>query len=290
MRRRFFLSLTLVTATLLVGFSGCSGKKKTAYDESREVTILYPNWAEGIAFTYLAKTALEAKNFEVELINLEPGLIYGELSKSNAKGDVFMDAWLPNTHKDYWDDYGKDLVKLGESFSQGTTGLVVPQYVSIESIEQLNAHQDKFEGKIIGIGSGAGIHAKTLETISAYGLNFEQITSSGPAMVASLEKAIKKNEWIVVTGWKPHFKWANHALKYLKDPKGIYTKDVCTIIARKGFVEEKPQAALFFKNFELQEAQLYDLMRTMNIEGEEKGAKTFYENNKEMIDQWFNAQ
>jgi glycine betaine/proline transport system substrate-binding protein len=27
-------------------------------------------------------------------------------------------------------------------------------------------------------------------------------------MVASLEKAIRDKEWIVVTGWKPHFKWA----------------------------------------------------------------------------------
>jgi glycine betaine/proline transport system substrate-binding protein len=38
-------------------------------------------------------------------------------------------------------------------------------------------------------------------------------------MVASLEKAIRDKEWIVVTGWKPHFKWAQHDLKYLK--KGL---------------------------------------------------------------------
>jgi glycine betaine/proline transport system substrate-binding protein len=42
-------------------------------------------------------------------------LIYGELSKDDSKGDVFLDAWLPNTHKDYWADYGEKLV-LGEAF------------------------------------------------------------------------------------------------------------------------------------------------------------------------------
>jgi glycine betaine/proline transport system substrate-binding protein len=41
------------------------------------------------------------------LTNLAPGLIYGELSKDDSKGDVFLDAWLPNTHKDYWADYGE---------------------------------------------------------------------------------------------------------------------------------------------------------------------------------------
>jgi glycine betaine/proline transport system substrate-binding protein len=108
------------------------------------------------------------------------------------------------------------LVVLGEAFSEGTTGLVVPAYVTINSIEELNANKDKFKGEIIGIGGGAGIHANTVKAIDLYGLDYEQITSSGPAMVASLDKAIRDKEWIVVTGWKPHFKWSQNDLKYLK--------------------------------------------------------------------------
>jgi glycine betaine/proline transport system substrate-binding protein len=54
-------------------------------------------------------------------------------------------------HKDYWADYGDKLVVLGESFSEGTTGLVVPSYVTINSIEELN-NKDKFNSEIIGIG------------------------------------------------------------------------------------------------------------------------------------------
>jgi glycine betaine/proline transport system substrate-binding protein len=54
----------------------------------------------------LAKVALESDGYDVTLTNLAPGL-YGELSKDDSKGDVF-DAWLPNTHKDYWADYGEN--------------------------------------------------------------------------------------------------------------------------------------------------------------------------------------
>lgn len=282
------LAILLFVAALTISLSSCnnSGNKKAKSETKKEVNIFYPNWTEGIAFTYLAKAALEANGYAVELTNLAPGMIYGELSKDNSKGDVFLDAWLPNTHKDYWANYGDKLVKLGESFSEGTTGLVVPAYVTINSIEELNANKDKFNGKIIGIGAGAGIHTNTLKAIDAYGLDLEQVTSSGPAMVASLEKAIKKQEWTVVTGWKPHFKWAKNDLKYLEDPKGIYPKDVCTIISRRGFDKDQPEAARFFKNFNLKEAQLYALMTAIADKGEEAGATQWYTANKVMIDAW----
>lgn len=283
---RKLLSLFIVLS-LTVAISSCGGGQKGSEEEKKEVTILYPNWGEGIAFTHLAKIALEDNGYNVEIINLEPGLIYGELSKERSKGDVFLDAWLPNTHAPYWEDYGDDLVKLGESFSNGTTGLVVPSYVDINSITELNDHVEKFDGEIIGIGSGAGVHANTLKAIEEYDLDFEQITSSGPAMVASLEKAMNNDEWIVITGWKPHFMWANFDIKYLEDPKNIYPKDVCAIVSRTGFEEDMPEAAEFFKNFNLREEQLYSLMGSIDMEGEEAGATRWYEANKDMVNGWF---
>lgn len=278
---KYYLSLLVVSALLFISCGGAAGSGND------KVTILYPNWSEGVAFTYLAKVSLEDKGYDVELINLEPGLIFGELSKSNSKGDVFLDAWLPYTHEDYWNDYGDKLVVLGESFSEGTTGLAVPSYVTINSIEELNANRDKFVGEIIGIGSGAGIHRNTLRAIDEYDLGFEQISSSGPAMVAALEKAVKNNEWIAITGWKPHYKWSNYDIKYLEDPKSIYPTDVCTIVSRRGFEDDMPEVAAFFKNFELSEEQLYGLMAIIESEGEENGAEMWYQDNYELVNNWF---
>ncbi len=284
MKKMSKLLSIIMTASILLLATACGNSQKS---DREEVTILYPNWAEGVALTYLSKVVLEEKGYDVDLINLEPGLIYGELSKENSKGDLFLDAWLPHTHKEYWADYGDKLVKLGEAFSGGTTGLVVPGYVTINSIEELNAHRDRFGGEIIGIGSGAGIHAATLKAIEEYDLDYEQITSSGPAMVASLDKAVKRDEWIVITGWKPHFKWMNFDLKYLEDPKGVYPTDVCAIISRRGFEEDMPEVAAFYRQFNLNEDYLYSLMAAIDEQGEETGAASWYETNKEMIDAWF---
>ncbi|NLA62958.1 MAG: glycine/betaine ABC transporter, partial [Bacteroidales bacterium] len=190
-------NFTILLLIIGLGFTllSCTNKNKAA--DKNQVRILYGNYLSDVAYSNLSKIALEKQGYEVILTNLQIGLIYGELSKDNPNGDIFMDAWLPNTHKPYWNDYGDNLVKLGESFSEGTTGLVVPSYVPINSIEELNTHKDTFKKKIIGIGSGAGIHASTFKAIEEYDLDLAQITSSGPAMVAALGKATRDKDWIV---------------------------------------------------------------------------------------------
>ncbi|MGV8962813.1 MAG: glycine betaine ABC transporter substrate-binding protein [Candidatus Saccharimonadaceae bacterium] len=285
MKLKNLLSFFLIVSIVTTLFSCGNVSKK---EEKEKVRILYGNYLSDVSYSHLSKIALEEQGYTVELTNLELGLIFGELSKDNPKGDVFMDAWLPNTHKHYWEDYGNKLVKLGESFSEGTTGLVVPSYIPINSIEELNVHKDKFRKRIIGIGSGAGIHATTYKAIEEYDLELEQITSSGPSMIAALQKAIKNNEWIVVTGWKPHPKWLEFDLKYLEDPKGVYPTDRCAIISRSGFEDDMPKAAKFFKNFNLTEDQLYELMELVNDKGGEAGARKWYEANKAMVDGWYN--
>ncbi|MEA1875210.1 MAG: glycine betaine ABC transporter substrate-binding protein [Bacteroidota bacterium] len=286
MKSKTILSLLLISLFAL-NFTACN-QNAEGEGENKDISILYPNWAEGVAFTHLAKVALEEHGYNVKITPIEPGPIYASLAKGDA--DLFFDAWLPNTHAAYWEKYGNDIDKLGEAFSNGTTGLVVPAYVEQNSISELNEHADKFENKIIGIGSGAGIHTNTEKTIEAYELDFEQITSSGSAMIASLEKAVKSEEPIIITGWKPHYMWAEFDIKYLEDPKAVYPKDVCAILSRKDFSNDQPEVAEFCGNFNLSEDLLYDLMgRIKNGSDPLTGAKAFYTDNKAMVDAWYPA-
>lgn len=277
------LNLTIAAALTLAVVS-CAGDQ-----QKKEVFIPYPNWSEGIAMTHLAKAFLDKQGYDVEIKPIEPGPIYASLSKGDA--DVFLDAWLPYTHAEYWERFGEQIDHIGTAFPGGTTGLVVPSYVTIDSITQMNDHVDKFNGEIIGIGSGAGIHKNTLKAIEEYDLDFKQVTSSGTAMVAALEKAVDANEWVVITGWKPHFKWARYDIKYLEDPKGIYPTDEMRILARQGFTEDFPKLAKFFKNFQFEENKLYELMDAVeNADDPLQGAEQFYQNNKALVDGWWPAE
>lgn len=263
--------------TVMVVAISCTERTKD------DVSILYPNWAEGIAITHLAKVALEEKGFSVDVKRIEPGPIYAALANGDA--DVYMDAWLPYTHKDYWTKYGDQIDSLGVIFSDGMTGLVVPDYVSINSIDELNANKDKFSGKIYGIAAGAGIHANTEKAIVEYKLDLEQMTSSETSMMTALKKAVSNQEWVVITGWKPHFMWSEYALKALDDPKGIFPVDEIRIVSRKGFADEQPVLADFFANFVLTEELLNELINDVAADRDPTiGARLFYEKHTTLFD------
>lgn len=286
------IAILLLAAFSIAAFSSCDNGSKNKDESSGEdeeskekVTIYYSNWAETIAMTKVTELALQDVGFEVETYLLGPGAMYASLAKGD--GDIFLESWLPQTHAEYWEKYGDKLDKVSTSFDNASTGMVVPKYVDINSIEELNANKDKFDGKIIGIGSGAGVHKDTEKAIEEYGLDYEQITSSGPAMVASLKKAIMKKEWIVITGWKPHFKWAQYDLKYLEDPKGVYPQEKAWIVTRKGFTSDRPGFKTFLENFHLADLQVAELMLTFeNMDDEDKAAEKWYQENKEMIQSW----
>lgn len=271
-------SLFPVLVLLVILFTSCERRNK------QDVLILYPNWADGIAITHLGKIILEEKGYTVTMKRLEPGPIYAALSRGDA--DVFMDAWLPYTHRDYWDRYSKQLDTLGTIFNAGITGLVVPSYVDINSIEELNANKDKFGAKIYGIGVGAGIYFNTEEAIKDYGLQFLQQPSSETSMATALKKAVANKEWIVITGWKPHFMWSNFELKTLEDPKHVYPTDGIKIVTRKGFENDKPEIASILRKYKLSEEMLNELMVEVDKNtNPEIGARVFFNKYRKVLAQ-----
>ncbi|WP_097003729.1 glycine betaine ABC transporter substrate-binding protein [Lacrimispora amygdalina] len=277
--------LTLGLAVSMVTGCASGGAKK---EEAKKIKIGYVNWSEGIAMTNLAAAILEDKmGYDVDMVLADVAPVFTSLASGNT--DLFLDTWLPVTHKEYLDKYGKDIVDMGVEYENAKIGLVVPSYVDINSIDQLNDSKDKFGGKIIGIDSGAGIMKKTEEAIDQYGLDYELVSGSGPAMTASLKKAIDKNEPIAVTGWTPHWMFARWDLKVLEDPKGVYgDAENIHVYSRKGFDKDMPDAAAFIKNFKLSDEVLSDLMAKIEDSKEDpiETAKKWMNENEDQVNTW----
>ena len=272
--------LTLVAAMAVTTFSL----------KAESVKIAYPNWAEGIAMTHLVKVVLEEEmGYNVELTQADPGVIFAAVAQGDQ--DVFLDAWLPNTHSDYWNQYGDVLENYGTTFGNGATGLAVPSYMGVDSIDELNSMADELDGKITGIGTGAGITKNTNIAIDEYGLDLEQVNSSGPAMTAALSNAIKAGEPIVVTGWKPHWMFGRFEIKMLNDPKGVYPIDGIRKVGRPGLRLDMPGVADFLLNFSMTEDQLLSLLLEIDESDMDPGAvaSSWVRNHRPLVNSWLPA-
>ena len=259
--------------------------------QTRAVRIGYVSWAEGIAMTHLVKVILEDRmDYTVELTMADPAPIFTSLAEGGL--DFFLDAWLPRTHKSHMDQYGDILVDLGTNYEGARIGLVVPDYVDVETIPEMGEKRARFDSAITGIDSGAGIMAATREAISAYDLGMRLLTSSGAAMTASLKDAVQADNPIVVTGWKPHWMFARWELKFLDDPKEVYgTSENIHTIARPGVSKDLPEVVNFLKAFFLNDRQIGTLMDSMNrVADSEEAARRWMADHGQLVRSWLGGK
>ena len=246
-------------------------------------------WAEGEAMVAVAQEILTRKGYHVVLQKAAPNLLFA--SMNNGDTDAYMDVWLPETH-------GDKVARFDHIHSAGTVyegallGLVVPSYVPVDSIDELNNHRDKFEGRIVGIERGSGIAAGTDRVVEEYQLDYEQLNSSTVAMISELQKAVNENKWIVITGWKPHWMFSRFDLKFLADPKQVYGEaERIETYVREGLDEEFPEVQGFFERVFFDDETMSGLLADMEgSKNHRETAKQWVDNHPDLVNSWWPGQ
>lgn len=161
--------------------------------------------------------------------------------------------------------------------------------VPVENQSKIGAATDY---TIIGIEPGAGIMAQTNRAIKDYGLDGWKVKEgSSAAMVAELKKAYDAKKPIIITGWSPHWLFADFDLKFLEDPKESYGKieNVHTIV-RKGLDQDVPGAYKILDQFYWEpsdmESVMVDLSKGMDAE---KAAEKWIKANPDKVSKWING-
>lgn len=278
----------LLTALLVFAVAGCSSS------EGKSVKLAYVAWDSEIASTYVVKEVLESKlDAKVEMLQVDAGPMWAGVADGSADGMVA--AWLPSTHASYLEQYGKDIEDLGANLEGTKTGLVVPTYMDINSIEDLNNPEmaAALNNRVVGIEPGAGIMMATEKALTDYKLSdYKLLESSSAAMVQELEKAYTNNEPIVVTGWTPHWMFANMDLKYLEDPKNVYggAEQIHTMV-RKGLKEDMPEVYNFLDKFTWTPEEMAQVMVEIQAgKSPEDAAKSWVEANEDKVNTWIAAE
>lgn len=99
------------------------------------INLVFVAWDTEIASTYVIGKVLEQNRYDVTLSQVEVGPMFAGVA--NGSVDGMVGAWLPTTHVEYYNTYKKDFIDLGRNLHGTKNGLVVPEYVNINSIEDL---------------------------------------------------------------------------------------------------------------------------------------------------------
>lgn len=275
----------LVAAAAVVVIIGSVAFGGTKDATKGSVNLSYVEWDTEVASTHVVGEVLKDMGYQVNLTPLDNAIMWESVAKGETDGMVA--AWLPNTHKAQYAQYKDQIDDLGVNLKGAKLGLVVPDYMDVNSIEDLTDQADK---TITGIEPGAGVVNAAEKALTDYPnlADWKVATSSSGAMTVALGQAIKNKQPIVITGWSPHWMFAKYGLKYLEDPKGSMGQDESIhTIARQGLKEDQPEVYNMLKNFHWTKDDMESVMLAIN-EGQDPtdAAKDWIAAHPEQVAEW----
>lgn len=284
------IGMSFIILSVVACSSSTGQNDRNKHDDERKGTLelAQPPWVNSVPQAYMVKVVIEDHlGWEVNITEADIGVIFAAIA--NGTTDFFVDVWLPDSHEPFIEEHGDDIELLEPFTAVPPNGLVVPTYVDIDSIEELNEHRDKFNGEIIGIEPGAGLNIVTRDAIEAYGLDYTLVEGSDFAMTASIQDAVDNEEWIVTLGWSPHWKFTIFDLKYLEDPLEAFsdTRYLYPAIS-KDFKEKAPEVVDFLNKWEVEEATWDELIYQINIDeiDPETAVRNWLDDHQDIVDSW----
>lgn len=246
---------------------------------------VFSGWDEGIVASFLMGNLFESEGATVEYTFAEPGPTFAGVAQGSA--DIAFDAWLPNTHADYWEEFSDTVEDLGAWYDEAPLTIAVNADAPIQSLEELAENADTMNNRIVGIEPGAGLTRITREqVIPTYGLeDMEFIESSSNAMLQELDTALNAGDNIVVTLWRPHWAYAAYDIRDLEDPENaLGDPERIHSFARPGFSEENPQVVEWVSNFNLTAEQLIEIEEIMVVQNEASSNEEYAASIQEWLD------
>lgn len=100
-----------------------------------KITLGYVAWDTEIASTNIIAAVLSDIGYDVTLKQVEAGPMWAGIADGSL--DAHVAGWLPLTHADYYEKFEGEFIDLGANLEGTKIGLVVPDYVDINSIDDL---------------------------------------------------------------------------------------------------------------------------------------------------------
>ncbi len=222
---------------------------------AQEVNFGYVEWPEAVMKTHVVSDVLEAMGYATTMQSLSVPLVLKGVSTGDL--DVFLETWLPSMNSmvsPYLED--GSLTMSAHNLDGTLYRAAVPTYVydaGVTSIADLEENAEQFSSEYFGIepgNDGNEIMRKAIEADTYNLSDWKLVESSEQGMLQMVERATERGDWIVFSGWKPH--WMNTAfdISYLDDPEDIWGGEgYVATVANTQYLEENQNLAKFLEQF-----------------------------------------
>jgi len=253
-------------------------------------------WSEALALGSLVEYLMEKEiGQDVEVINPDAGVAYTALM--NKELDLYLEAWLPLTHETYWDKVSSSVCDFGPMYEDASLGWAVPNYIPedvLSSVEDMDKDEvkKKCKGRIVGIDPGSGLMQHSALMMKKYPQlkGWKLVEGSDAAMVAELKRSMQREDWIIVTLWRPHHAFARFDIRYIDEPKKILgSEERSHLVGREDFMSVFPNKVSRFCTRFTMPIDVVDDLTNMYQENEKTAAPKFVKKYPELVEYWLNG-
>ncbi|MDJ0943632.1 MAG: choline ABC transporter substrate-binding protein [Kiloniellales bacterium] len=286
--------LAVLSLSLLVA----AGAARAAEPEScKKVRFSDVGWSCVTATTSIAVSILEGLGYETKVDVLSVPVTFQGLANKDI--DAFLGLWLP-TQQSMIDPYFEknQISRVATNLEGAKYTLAVNQAAfdgGVKTFADLAANKDKFDGKIYGIEPGNDGNQIIQDMIDndAFDLKgWELVESSEQGMLAQVDRAGKRKDWIVFLGWEPHPMNRRFEMAYLDGGDDYFGPNFggATVytLAPAGYSETCPNVGKLLQNLTFSLDMENEIMGYMLDDGMDPAAAAvkLVKNNPDLVDRW----
>jgi glycine betaine/proline transport system substrate-binding protein len=254
-------------------------------------------WTDITVTTAVTSVVLESLGYQTKTNLISVPVTYK--SMENKDIDVFLGNWMPTMENDikaYRDKGTVETVRANLEGAKYTLAVSDAAYqAGLKSFADIAKFSDELDGKIYGIepGNDGNRLIRGMLEQNLFGLgDFDIVESSEAGMLSQVQRAERRNNWIVFLGWEPHPMNSRFNMHYLQGGDEVFGPNLggATIYTnvRKGYVQECANVGQLLSNLEfsldmenaLMDAVLNDRQKP------EVAATSWLKANPEVLDTW----
>ncbi len=255
------------------------------------------NWTDVVASSAIAEAVLDGLGYKVKQTSASQQIVLAGMADKQL--DVFLGYWQPTMQpvaKPYLDKQQIDVISP-PTLPDAQSTYAVPTYVyngGLKTFADIAKFRDKLDNKIYLIEPGSGSNRITAKMIAddKFGLKgFQIVESSEAGMLTAVKRAIKREQWVVFFGWKPHPMNLQIDMKYLSGSDDAFGPNegsaTVSIMTAGGYQQQCGNVAKLLHNLSFTSEQVSQVMapildRTQPVDA----AKAWLKAHPESLQKW----